>query len=163
MVTKLNEIGGANGIGLIDMVENRLVGMKSRGVYETPGGTILYKAHQLLESITLDKETMHYKQGVAIKFGEILYNGQWFTPLREALSAFVDKVSENVSGEVKLKLYKGNITPASITSPYTLYSEQIASFGEDDSYDQNDSAGFINLFGLPIKVAAMQKKTWNKK
>lgn len=155
MITKLNELGGANGVGIIDMVENRLVGMKSRGVYETPGGTILYKAHQWLESICIDKETMHYKQGVAIKFGEILYNGQWFTPLREALSAFVDKTSETVTGEVKIKLYKGNITPASISSPYTLYSEQIASFGEDDSYDQNDSAGFINLFGLPIKVKAM--------
>ncbi len=162
MVTKLNEIGGANGIGLVDMVENRLVGMKSRGVYETPGGTILYKAHSLLESITLDKETMHFKQHVAVKFGEIVYNGQWFTPLREALSAFVDKTSETVTGDVKLKLYKGNIFPASITSPYTLYSEQIASFGEDDSYDQNDSAGFINLFGLPVKVRAMQKAKWDK-
>ena len=163
MIWALNKIGGENGCGLVDMVENRLVGMKSRGVYETPGGTILYKAHQLLESICLDKETMHYKQQVAIKFGEIVYNGQWFTPLREALSAFVDKTSETVTGDVKLKLYKGNIMPASITSPYTLYSEQIASFGEDDSYDQNDSAGFINLFGLPIKVAAMQKAKWNKK
>ncbi len=162
MVVKLNEIGGANGIGIIDMVENRLVGMKSRGVYETPGGTILYKAHSLLETITLDKETMHFKQHVAVKFGEIIYNGQWFTPLREALSAFVDKTSENVSGEVTLKLYKGNIIPVSITSPYTLYSEQIASFGEDDSYDQNDSAGFINLFGLPVKVHAMQKAKWDK-
>ena len=156
LVWKLNEIGGANGIGILDMVENRLVGMKSRGVYETPGGTILYKAHELLETITLDKETQHYKQQVSAKFGEILYNGQWFTPLREALSAFVDSVSERVTGDVKLKLYKGNITPASISSPNTLYSEQIASFGEDDSYDQNDSAGFINLFGLPIKVRAMQ-------
>lgn len=162
MIWALNKVGGENGCGLVDMVENRLVGMKSRGVYETPGGTILYKAHQLLESICLDKETMHYKQQVAIKFGEIVYNGQWFTPLREALSAFVDKTSETVTGDVKLKLYKGNIFPASITSPYTLYSEQIASFGEDDSYDQNDSAGFINLFGLPIKVAAMQKAKWNK-
>ena len=157
MIWALNKVGGENGCGLVDMVENRLVGMNSRGVYETPGGTILYKAHQLLESICLDKETMHYKQQVAIKFGEIVYNGQWFTPLREALSAFVDKTSETVTGDVKLKFYKGNIFPASITSPYTLYSEQIASFGEDDSYDQNDSAGFINLFGLPIKVAAMQK------
>ena len=156
LVWKLNEIGGANGIGILDMVENRLVGMKSRGVYETPGGTILYKAHELLETITLDKETQHFKQQVSAKFGEILYNGQWFTPLREALSAFVDSVSERVTGDVKLKLYKGNITPASISSPNTLYSEQIASFGEDDSYDQNDSAGFINLFGLPIKVRAMQ-------
>ena len=162
MIWALNKVGGENGCGLVDMVENRLVGMKSRGVYETPGGTILYKAHLLLESICLDKETMHYKQQVAIKFGEIVYNGQWFTPLREALSAFVDKTSETVTGDVKLKLYKGNIFPASITSPYTLYSEQIASFGEDDSYDQNDSAGFINLFGLPIKVAAMQKAKWNK-
>lgn len=162
MVTKLNEIGGANGVGIIDMVENRLVGMKSRGVYETPGGTILYKAHQVLESICIDKETMHYKQGVAIKFGEILYNGLWFTPLREALSAFVDKTNETVTGDVKLKLYKGNITPASVSSPYTLYSEQIASFGEDDSYDQNDSAGFINLFGLPIKVKAMADQKQKK-
>lgn len=155
MVRKLNEIGGANGIGIIDMVENRLVGMKSRGVYETPGGTILYKAHELLESITLDKETQHFKQHVAVKFGEIVYNGQWFTPLREALSAFVDETSKTVNGEVKLKLYKGNISSAGMSSPDTLYSEQIASFGEDDSYDQNDSAGFINLFGLPIKVKAM--------
>ncbi len=156
LLLALNEIGGSNGVGIIDMVENRLVGMKSRGVYETPGGTILYKAHELLETITLDKETQHYKQQIALKFGEILYNGQWFTPLREALSAFVDKVSESVNGEVKLKIYKGNITPAGMSSPNTLYSEQIASFGEDDSYDQNDSAGFINLFGLPIKVKAMQ-------
>lgn len=157
LLIKLNEIGGANGIGIIDMVENRLVGMKSRGVYETPGGTIMYKAHELLETITLDKDTQHYKQGVGQKFGELLYNGQWFTPLREALCAFVDKTSESVNGDVKLKLYKGNIIPAGISSPNTLYSEQIASFGEDDSYDQNDSAGFINLFGLPIKVAATQK------
>lgn len=160
MIKKLNEIGGANGVGIIDMVENRLVGMKSRGVYETPGGTILYKAHDMLETICLDKQTQHYKQGVGQKFGELLYDGQWFTPLREALSAFVDKVSETVTGEVKLKLYKGNIIPAGMNSPYTLYSEQIASFGEDDSYDQNDSAGFINLYGLPIKVKAqMEAKT----
>lgn len=160
MIKKLNELGGENGIGIIDMVENRLVGMKSRGVYETPGGTILYKAHELLESITLDKETQHFKQHVAIKFGELIYNGQWFTPLREALSAFVDATSENVNGDVSLILYKGNIIPAGMSSLDTLYSEQIASFGEDDSYDQNDSAGFINLFGLPIKVKAMmdQKK-----
>lgn len=162
LLLKLNEIGGANGVGIIDMVENRLVGMKSRGVYETPGGTILYKAHELLETITVDKETQHYKQLISVKFGELLYNGQWFTPLREALSAFVDKTSETVNGDVKLKLYKGNITPAGISSPTTLYSEQIASFGEDDSYDQNDSAGFINLFGLPIKVKAMQEKNWKK-
>lgn len=155
LLLALNKVGGENGIGIIDMVENRLVGMKSRGVYETPGGTILYKAHELLESITLDKETQHFKQHVAIKFGEILYNGLWFTPLRESLSAFVDKTSETVNGSVKLKLYKGTISSAGISSPDTLYSEQIASFGEDDSYDQNDSAGFINLFGLPIKVKAM--------
>lgn len=158
LLLALNTLGGENGIGIVDMIENRLVGMKSRGVYETPGGTILYKAHELLESITLDKETQHYKQLVAIKFGEILYNGLWFTLLREALSAFVDKTSENVNGEVKLKLYKGTITSAGISSPTTLYSEQIASFGEDDSYDQNDAAGFIHLFGLPIKVKAMMEK-----
>ena len=162
LLLKLNEIGGANGIGILDMVENRLVGMKSRGVYETPGGAILYKAHELLEMITVDKETQHYKQLVSVKFGELVYNGQWFTPLREALSAFFDSVSENVNGDVKLKLYKGNIIPAGMTSPTSLYSEQIASFGEDDSYDQNDSAGFINLFGLPIKVKAMQEAKWTK-
>ena len=156
LVEKLNELGGANGIGLLDLVENRLVGMKSRGVYETPGGTILYHAHKVLESITLDKETQHYKQQIAIKFGELVYNGQWFTPLREALSAFVDKTQEPVSGDVKLKLYKGNIINAGVTSPYSLYSETIASFGEDGgAYNQKDSAGFINLFGLPIKVKAM--------
>lgn len=158
LLLKLNEIGGANGIGILDMVENRLVGMKSRGVYETPGGTILYKAHELLETITLDKETQHYKHQISVKFGELLYNGQWFTPLREALCAFVDSVSESVNGDVKLKLYKGNVIPAGMCSPTSLYSEQIASFGEDDSYDQNDSAGFINLFGLPIKVKAMQEE-----
>lgn len=157
LLLKLNELGGANGIGIIDIVENRLVGMKSRGVYETPGGTILYKAHELLETITLDKETQHYKQQMGAKFGELLYNGQWFTPLREAICAFVDTVSEAVNGDVRLKLYKGNIIPAGMTSPNSLYSEQMASFGEDDSYDQNDSAGFINLFGLPIKVRAMQE------
>ena len=156
LVGKLNDLGGANGIGLLDLVENRLVGMKSRGVYETPGGTILYHAHKVLESITLDKETQHYKQQIAIKFGELVYNGQWFTPLREALSAFVDKTQETVSGDVKLKLYKGNIINAGVTSPYSLYSETIASFGEDGgAYNQKDSAGFINLFGLPIKVKAM--------
>ena len=154
IILKLNEIGGANGIGLLDIVENRLVGMKSRGVYETPGGTILYKAHQVLETITLDKMTMHEKQKLAITFGELVYNGQWFTPLREALSAFVDKTQEAVNGKVKLKLYKGNIINAGVWSPNSLYSEDIATFGESD-YDQKDSAGFINLFGLPIKVQAM--------
>ena len=156
IVEKLNELGGANGIGLLDIVENRLVGMKSRGVYETPGGTILYKAHELLEMITLDKETQHYKKLVSQKFGEIVYNGQWFTPLREALSAFVDKTQETVTGDVKVKLYKGNVMNAGITSPYTLYDENVASFGEDGgAYNQADSAGFINLFGLPIKVKAL--------
>ena len=154
IVLKLNEIGGANGIGLLDIVENRLVGMKSRGVYETPGGTILYKAHEILETITLDKMTMHEKQKLAITFGELVYNGQWFTPLREALSAFVDKTQEAVNGKVKLKLYKGNVINAGVWSPNSLYSEDIATFGESD-YDQKDSAGFINLFGLPIKVQAL--------
>lgn len=162
LLLKLNQLGGANGIGLIDMVENRLVGMKSRGVYETPGGTIMYKAHALLETITMDKETQHFMQHVAVKYGELVYNGQWFTPLKEALDAFVDKANENVNGDIKLKLYKGNIIPAGMTSPTSLYSEQIASFGEDDSYDQSDSKGFINLFGLPIKVKAQQEKKWNK-
>ena len=157
IITKLNKLGGANGIGLVDMVENRLVGMKSRGVYETPGGTILYHAHEVLESICLDRDTQHYKQQVAIKFSELVYNGQWYTPLREALSAFVDSTQETVTGEVKLKLYKGNIIDAGVTSPFTLYSEDIATFGEDEVYNQADSAGFINLFGLPIKVKALTK------
>ncbi|GFI56529.1 argininosuccinate synthase [Clostridiales bacterium] len=155
LVSKLNELGGANGIGIIDIVENRLVGMKSRGVYETPGGTILYAAHDMLETITVDRETIHMKQMLAGKFADCVYFGQWFTPLREALTAFVDKTQETVTGDVKIKLYKGNITPASVTSPYSLYSEEVATFGEDDVYDQKDSAGFINLFGLPIKVRAM--------
>lgn len=155
IVRKLNELGGANGIGLADIVENRLVGMKSRGVYETPGGAILYHAHEVLETLCLDKETAHYKQQVAIKFADLVYNGQWFTPLREALSAFVDSTQQNVTGDVKLKLYKGNITNAGVTSPYSLYDEDIATFAEDDVYDQMDSQGFINLFGLPIKVKAM--------
>lgn len=155
LVSKLNELGGANGVGIIDIVENRLVGMKSRGVYETPGGTILYAAHDMLETITVDRETIHMKQMLAGKFADCVYFGQWFTPLREALTAFVDKTQETVTGDVKIKLYKGNITPASVTSPYSLYSEEVATFGEDDVYDQKDSAGFINLFGLPIKVRAM--------
>lgn len=155
IVKKLNELGGANGIGLADLVENRLVGMKSRGVYETPGGTILYRAHQVLETITLDRDTQHYKELVANRYAELVYFGQWFTPLREALQAFVDKTQETVTGDVKLKLYKGNIINAGVTSPYTLYSEAFATFDEDDVYDQTDSAGFINLFGLPIKVKAL--------
>ena len=163
VIKTLNKLGGENGIGIADMVENRLVGMKSRGVYETPGGSILYFAHEQLESICLDKETMHYKQQVALKFADIVYNGQWYTPLREALTAFVDSTQQTVTGDVKLKLYKGNIIPASTTSPYSLYSEEVATFGDDDVYDHNDSAGFINLFGLPIKVRAMLSKDWDIK
>lgn len=155
LIKTLNKIGGENGIGLFDVVENRLVGMKSRGVYETPGGTILYHAHEVLETICLDKETQHYKYTLALKYADLVYNGQWYTPLREAMDAFVDKTQETVTGDVKLKLYKGNIINAGVTSPYTLYSEDFASFGEDDVYDQKDSAGFINLFGLPIKVKAL--------
>ncbi len=162
LVKKLNELGGANGIGLADLVENRLVGMKSRGVYETPGGTILYRAHQVLETITLDRDTQHYKEVLADKFADLVYNGQWFTPLREALTAFVDKTQETVTGDVTLKLYKGNMINAGVTSPYTLYSEEIATFDEDDVYDQKDSAGFINLFGLPIKVKAQSNQRNNK-
>ena len=155
LITKLNQLGGANGIGILDIVENRLVGMKSRGVYETPGGAILYAAHSKLEEITLDKETQHYKQQLALKFAELVYNGQWYTPLRKAMSAFVTSTQETVTGDVKLKLYKGNIIPASVTSPYSLYSEDMATFGEDEAYNQADSAGFINLFGLPLKVRAL--------
>ena len=161
IVETLNKIGGENGVGLADLVENSLVGMKSRGVYETPGGTILYEAHRLLETVCLDKATMHYKQLVAVKFGEMVYDGQWFTPLREALSAFVSKTQETVTGDVKLRIYKGNVTNAGITSPYSLYSEDIATFSDDGgAYSQKDSEGFINLFGLPIKVKALldQKK-----
>lgn len=155
MVEALNKVGGANGIGLSDIVENRLVGMKSRGVYETPGGTILYKAHQVLETLCLDRDTQHYKELVASRYAELVYFGQWFTPLRESLQAFVDKTQETVTGDVKLKLYKGNIINAGTTSPYSLYSEEFATFDADEVYDQNDSAGFINLFGLPIKVKAL--------
>ena len=154
MIEKLNKLGGENGIGLIDMVENRLVGMKCRGVYETPGGTILYAAHNKLEELCLDRETYHYKQVVSVKFGEMVYFGQWYTPLREALSAFVDKTQETVTGDVKLKLYKGNIIDAGVTSPYSLYDPEIATFDEDHVYNQADATGFINLFSLPVKVKA---------
>ena len=154
IILALNKVGGENGIGLLDIVENRLVGMKCRGVYETPGGAILYKAHSVLETLCLDKMTMHEKQKLSITFAELVYNGQWFTPLREALSAFVDKTQERVTGKVRLKLYKGNMINAGVWSPYSLYSEEIATFGESD-YNQKDSEGFINLFGLPIKVQAM--------
>lgn len=156
IVEKLNKLGGENGIGITDIVENRLVGMKARGVYETPGGTILYAAHSKLEEICLDRDTQHYKELVANRFAELVYYGQWYTPLREALSAFVDSTQQYVTGEVKLKLYKGNIIDAGVTSPYSLYDEEIATFDEDEVYDQNDSKGFINLFGLPIKVRAQK-------
>lgn len=154
IILKLNEVGGANGIGLLDIVENRLVGMKCRGVYETPGGAILYKAHSVLESLCLDKLTMHEKQKLSVTFAELVYNGLWFSPLREALSAFVDKTQECVTGKVKLKLYKGNMINAGAWSDNSLYSEEIATFGESD-YDQTDATGFINLFGLPTKVQAI--------
>ncbi len=163
LVEKLNAIGGANGIGLLDLVENRLVGMKSRGVYETPGGAILYKAHEVLETITLDRETSHYKKLVAQKYGELVYFGQWFTPLRSALDAFVDVTQQNVTGEVTLKLYKGNMINAGVKSPYSLYDDEVASFGDDGgAYDQKDSAGFINLFGLPMQVQAKLNKKLGK-
>lgn len=162
LIEKLNKIGGENAIGIMDMVENRLVGMKSRGVYETPGGSILYKAHKDLEELCLDKETSHYKEIIALKFAELVYNGQWFTPLREALSEFVNKTQETVTGEIKLKLYKGNIINAGMTSPYSLYSEEYATFGEDAVYNQKDAEGFINLFGLPITVKSKMNKSIKK-
>ncbi len=154
IILKLNEVGGANGIGLLDIVENRLVGMKCRGVYETPGGAILYKALNVLETLCLDKYAAHKKQEIAITFADLVYNGQWYTPLREAISAFVDKLEENCTGTVKLKLYKGNMINAGVWSKYSLYDPEIATFDEDEVYNQADSAGFINLFGLPIKVQA---------
>ena len=154
IILKLNKLGGENGIGILDIVENRLVGMKCRGVYETPGGTILYKAHSVLETLCLDKITANEKSKLAITYGELVYNGQWFTPLREALQAFVDKTQEKVTGKVRLKLYKGNMINAGVWSPYSLYSEEISTFCES-VYNQQDADGFINLFGLPIKVQAM--------
>lgn len=163
IIKYLNKIGGENGIGLNDLVENRLVGMKSRGVYENPAGAILFRAHEVLETITLDRDTQHYKELVAHRFAELVYFGQWYTPLREALSAFVDSTQQTVTGDVKLKLYKGNIINAGVTSPYTLYSEDFATFDADDVYNQKDSAGFINLFGLPIKVRAILDAERNNK
>ncbi len=162
IVLELNKVGGENGIGLLDIVENRLVGMKCRGVYETPGGAILYAAHEYLETLTLDKMTAHKKEELAITFAELVYNGQWFSPLREALSAFVDKTQETVTGKVKLKLYKGNIIKAGAWSDYTLYSEEVATFGEDHVYNQADATGFINLYGLPTTVRARAQKNWKK-
>ena len=157
LIEELNRLGGKHGIGIIDIVENRLVGMKSRGVYETPGGTILYHAHKTLESITLDKDSSHMKEMLAVRFAELVYNGQWFTPLREALSAFADKTQETVSGTVKLKLYKGNISNAGVSSPCSLYREDMATFDASD-FNQKDAEGFINLFSLPSKVAALVKQ-----
>jgi argininosuccinate synthase len=159
LLTKLNELGSANAIGTIDIVEDRLVGMKSRGVYETPGGTILYTAHRDLEKLILDRDTMSYKALVAQKFSEILYDGQWFTPLREAISAFVDSTQEQVTGKVKMKLYKGTAWPVASESPYTLYNEEFATFSEDEVYNQEDAEGFINLFSLPMKIRAIQKQS----
>ena len=157
IIEKLNEVGGANGIGIIDIVENRLIGMKDRGVYETPGGTILYFAHEQLEMLTVDKETMHLKQKLAVDYADMIYNGKWYSPLQQALTAFANEANKNVTGEVKLKLYKGNIIPAGTTSPYSLYSEELASFGETD-YDQAQAAGFINIWGLPTMVQALLEK-----
>lgn len=158
ILEKLNEIGSKNGIGICDMVENRLVGMKSRGVYETPGGTIIYYAHNDIESICLDKATTQYKELIAIKYAELLYNGMFFSPLREALQGFVDETQKTVTGTVKLKLYKGNIMSAGVKSPYSLYSEEFVTFGADEVYNQEDAEGFINLFGLPLKVRALMKQ-----
>ena len=158
IIVELNKIGGRNGIGILDMVENRLVGMKSRGIYETPGGTIIYKAHSILETICIDKETAKFKAQVANRFGEMLYNAEWYTTLKDALVAFVNETQKTVTGEVKLKLYKGNIITVSVTSPYSLYSEQMASFGEDEDYNQMDAEGFIHLYGLPTRAKAMMEQ-----
>ena len=163
LLTKLNELGARNGVGTIDIVESRLVGMKSRGVYETPGGTILFAAHKALEKLILDHDTMKFQQIVGQKFAELVYDGLWYTPLREALTAYVDVVQKNVTGQVRMKLYKGTAYPAGTRSDYSLYSEEFATFGEDDVYDQHDAEGFINLFSLPLKIRAMQKQKLEKK
>ncbi|ADH92886.1 argininosuccinate synthase [Arcanobacterium haemolyticum] len=157
MLTYLNKKAGKHGVGIADIVENRLVGMKSRGVYETPGGTVYYAAHRELELLCLERDTLHYKDLLAQRFSEVVYNGQWFHPLREALSAFMDSCNETLTGTVKLKLYKGNVTPAGITSPHSLYDEALSTFDEDDVYNQSDATGFINLFGLPTSVVASMK------
>ena len=162
MLEKLNDLGAKHGIGILDIVENRLVGMKSRGVYETPGGTILHVAHQGLESLTLDRSTMEFKAHAAVKYAQLVYDGLWYTPLKEALDAFIDKTQETCSGEVRLKLYKGNVTTAGMTSPYSLYNEEFVTFGEDEVYNQADAEGFINLFGLPLKVNALMKRNLEK-
>ena len=162
MLEKLNALGAKHGIGILDIVENRLVGMKSRGVYETPGGTILHVAHQGLESLTLDRSTMEFKAHAAVKYAQLVYDGLWYTPLKEALDAFIDKTQETCSGEVRLKLYKGSCTTAGMTSPYSLYNEEFVTFGEDEVYNQADAEGFINLFGLPLKVNALMKRNLEK-
>ncbi len=162
MLEKLNALGAKHGIGILDIVENRLVGMKSRGVYETPGGTILHVAHQGLESLTLDRSTMEFKAHAAVKYAQLVYDGLWYTPLKEALDAFIDKTQETCSGEVRLKLYKGSVTTAGMTSPYSLYNEEFVTFGEDEVYNQADAEGFINLFGLPLKVNALMKRNLEK-
>lgn len=158
LLTKLNEVGARNGVGIVDICENRLVGMKSRSVYENPGGSILYYAHRELEYLCLDRSTFHYKEGLAIRYGELVYDGMWFCQLREALAAFVDSTQETVTGEVRLKLYKGNIISAGAKSPYSLYSQEFVTFEHDDVYDQADATGFINLFGLPLKVRALMQE-----
>lgn len=158
LLTELNAIGAKNGVGIVDIVENRLVGMKSRGIYENPGGAIIMYAHRELEYLCLDRDTYHYKEKVANEYAELVYDGKWFSPLREALDAFVNETQETVTGTVKLKLYKGNIMSAGSTSPYSLYSEEYVTFGEDDVYDQTDAEGFINLFGLPLKMRALMKQ-----
>ena len=160
LLETLNKIAGENAIGRVDIVENRLVGMKSRGVYETPGGTVLYFAHRELEELTVDRETLRYKEAVAIKYGELIYYGLWYTPLRKALDAFIDSTQENVTGDVKLKLYKGNISVVSRRSPYSLYHPDLATFEEDELYNQADATGFINLFGLPLQVEGLLRETW---
>lgn len=158
LIKLVNKIGGRHGIGRVDIVENRLVGIKSRGVYETPGGTILYAAHQALETLTLDRDTLHYKQQIALRYAELVYYGQWFTPLKEALDAFINRTQEQVTGKVRLKLYKGNVTVVGRRSPYSLYRTDLATFEKENIYDQKDAEGFINLFGLPLKVAALRGK-----
>jgi argininosuccinate synthase len=163
LVAKLNEIGAAHGIGVADLVENRLVGMKSRGVYETPGGSILYYAHRELEALTLDRATLHYKEQMAIRYAELVYDGMWFAPLREALDAFVNETQKTVSGTIRMKLYKGNIISAGAKSPYSLYNEGFVTFGRDEVYNQQDAEGFINLFGLPLKIRALMMQKEAKK
>jgi argininosuccinate synthase len=158
LLEKANEIAAVHGVGIVDMVENRLVGMKSRGVYETPGGTLLHKAHKELEALTLDRDTMAYKNNIGIKYAQLVYDGLWYTPLKEALDAFIDSTQQTVTGLVKMKLYKGNCIPAGAKSPYSLYNQEFVTFGEDQVYNQKDAEGFINLYGLPLKVRALMMK-----